>query len=96
MRDEGGSVFGMVGRLAGLVTMAAIAAYGVVWISTPRGQPMHNGFALAAYKKVAAGEQPGAAPAFNGAGVNAASSNSGSFKPGGATQVGQHRAAMPH
>jgi len=91
-------VFGMVGRLAGLVTTAAIAAYGIVWISTPRGQPMHNGFALAAYEKVAAGEQPGAAPAFNDAGVNAASSsNSGSFKPGGgATRVGQHRAAMPH
>ena len=91
-------MFGMVGRLAGLVTTAAIAAYGIVWISTPRGQPMHNGFALAAYEKVAAGEQPGAAPAFNDAGVNAASSsNSGSFKPGGgATRVGQHRAAMPH
>jgi len=91
-------VFGMVGRLAGLVTTAAIAAYGIVWISTPRGQPMHNGFALAAYEKVAAGEQPGAAPAFNDADVNAASSsNSGSFKPGGgATRVGQHRAAMPH
>jgi hypothetical protein len=63
--------------------MAAIAAYGVVWIS--RGQPMHNGFALAAYEKPAAGEQPGAAPPF--AGVNAASSNSGSFKPGGGARL---------
>src|SRR5258708_4003352 len=69
MREEGGSVFGMVGRLAGLVTMAAIGAYGFVWISTPRDPPEEHGFALAAYENPAAGEEPGAAP------------NNGGFRP---------------
>ena len=36
-RDRGASL-GMMVRLAGLVTLAAIAAYGFVWISTPRPQ----------------------------------------------------------
>jgi hypothetical protein len=76
LRDDCGSAFGMVGRLGGLVTMAAIAACGFVWISTP--QPVNGGFALAAYEKPAAGEEPGAAPALNNTGVNAAISNDGS------------------
>jgi hypothetical protein len=71
LRDDGGSAFGMVGRLGGHVTMAAIAACGFVWTSTP--QPVNSGFALAAYEKPAAGEKPGAAPALNNTGVNAAS-----------------------
>jgi hypothetical protein len=77
MRDDGGSVFGMVGRLAGLVAMAAIGAYGFVWISTPPDQPDEHGFALAAYENPAAAEEPGAAPALN----NAASPNNGGFRP---------------
>jgi hypothetical protein len=72
MRDEGGSVFGMVGRLMGLVTLAAIGAYGFVWISTPRDQPVDSGFSLAAYEKPAAGEEPD--PVDN-ANIN------GSFRP---------------
>jgi hypothetical protein len=31
LHDDGGSAFGMVGRLGGHVTMAAIAACGFVW-----------------------------------------------------------------
>jgi hypothetical protein len=78
LRDDCGSAFGMVGRLGGLVTMAALAAFGFVWISTP--QPVNGGFALAAYEP-AAGEEPGAAPVLNNDGVKGASSNDGS-KPG--------------
>jgi hypothetical protein len=76
LHDDGGSAFGMVGRLGGLVTVAAIAACGFAWTSTP--QPVNGGFALAAYEKSAAGEDPGAAPVLNNTGVNAASSNDGS------------------
>ena len=81
MRDDGRSAFGMVGRLVILVTIAAIAVYGFVWTSTPRDQPVDSGFTLAAYGKPAAGEEPGAAPALNNTGVDAASSNDGSFRP---------------
>ena len=81
MRDDGRSAFGMVGRFVILVTIAATAAYGFVWTSTPRDQPADSGFTLAAYGKPAAGEEPGAAPALNNTGVNAASSNDGSFRP---------------
>ena len=59
MRDDGGSAFGMVGRLIILVSMAAIAAYGFAWASKPRD--LERGFALAAYGKPPAGEEPGAA-----------------------------------
>jgi hypothetical protein len=76
LRDDGGSAFGMVGRLGGLVTMAAIAACGFVWTPTP--QPVNSGFALAAYEKPPAGEEPGAVPALNNTGLNASSSNDGS------------------
>jgi hypothetical protein len=58
MRDDGGSVFGMVGRLIILVSMAAIAAYGFAWTSKPRD--LERGFALAAYGKPPASEEPGA------------------------------------
>ena len=75
LHDDGGSAFGMVGRLGGLVTMAAIAACGFAWTSTP--QPVNGGFALAAYEKSPAGEEPGAAPALNNTGFNASSSNDG-------------------
>jgi hypothetical protein len=79
MRDESGSVFGMIGRLAGLVIVAAIGAYGFVWISTPRSQPDEGGFTVASYEQPAAGEQPGAAPDVESAGVN--TSGSGGFTP---------------
>ncbi len=76
LRDDGGSAFGMVGRLGGLVTMVAITACGFVWISTP--QPVNGGFALAAYETPVTGEEPSAAPALNNTDVNAANSNDGS------------------
>jgi hypothetical protein len=38
LRRDRGAAPGMVLRLAGLVTLAAIVAYGFVWISTPRPQ----------------------------------------------------------
>jgi hypothetical protein len=81
IRDDGRLAFGMVGRLVILVTIAATAVYGFVWTSTPRDQPVDSGFTLAAYGKPAAGVEPGAAPALNNTGVNAASSNDGSFRP---------------
>jgi TPR repeat protein len=78
MRDDGGSAFGVVGRLVFLITIAAIAAYGFVWTSKPRD--LDSGFTLAAYGNPAADEGPGAAPALNNTGVNTASSNDGSFR----------------
>jgi hypothetical protein len=72
MRDDGRSAFGMVGRFVILGTMAAAAC---VWTSTPRDQPVDSGITLAAYGKPAAGEEPGAAPALDNTGINAASSN---------------------
>jgi hypothetical protein len=96
LRDDCGSAFGMVGRLGGLVTIATIAACGFAWISTP--QSVNGGFALAAYEKPVAGEDPGAAPALNNDGVNGASSNDGS-KPGAfqspPIQVAGLKADMP-
>jgi hypothetical protein len=79
MRDVGGWVLGIVERLAGCVAMAAIAAYGFVWISTPR-QPVDNGFAHAGYDP-AADEQPDKEPAPDRARVHAASPTNGSFRP---------------
>jgi hypothetical protein len=38
LRRERGAVLGIMMRLAGLVTLAAIVAYAFVWISTPRPQ----------------------------------------------------------
>jgi hypothetical protein len=78
VRDDRGSAFGMVGRLVIFVTIAAIAAYGFVWTSKPRD--LDSGFTLAAYGNPAADEEPGAAPALNNTGVNAPSSNDGSFR----------------
>ena len=78
MRDDGRSAFGMVGRLVILVTIATAAC---VWTSTPRDQPVDSGITLAAHGKPAASEEPGAEPALNNTGINAASSNDGSFRP---------------
>jgi TPR repeat protein len=78
VRDDGGSAFSMVGRLVILVAIAAIAACGFVWTSKPRD--LDSGFTLAAYGNPAADEEPGAAPALNNTGVNAPSSNDGSFR----------------
>jgi hypothetical protein len=70
-REGGGSAFGVVGRLVIRVTMAAIAAYGFVWISTARDGD--SGFTLAPYGNPVADEGPGAVPAPNNIGVNTAS-----------------------
>jgi hypothetical protein len=77
MRDDGRTVIGIVGRFAGLVALAAVAAYGFVWISAPRNQP-DRGFALAADQNAPFGQRP-AAPAVSRAGLGPASLNS--FKP---------------
>ena len=60
LRDDGGAAFGMVGRLAGLVALAAVAAYGFVWISTPRDGLADSGFALAAVQNAPFGQSGGA------------------------------------
>jgi hypothetical protein len=78
LRETGASVFGVVGRLAGLVAMAAGAAYLFVWISTPR-PPVGDGFALAAYDDPATAGRPGATP--DGLGANAAGPIDGGFWP---------------
>jgi hypothetical protein len=75
LRDNGGSVFGMVARLGSLVTVAAIGAYGFVWISTPRAD--EHGFALVAYHSPSAPEGLGTAGALDGA----ASPSNGSLRP---------------
>jgi hypothetical protein len=80
LRDRGGSVFGMVGRLTLLVTLAASTAYGFVWISSPRGQPDEQGFTLAAYENPAAPDEPGAPPSLDG-GANAGSLRPAVFQP---------------
>jgi hypothetical protein len=60
--------------------MAAIGAYGFVWISTPRGQPDEHGFAAAGYEKPAGGEQPDAAPAVDSTGVDPSGSSNGGYR----------------
>jgi hypothetical protein len=80
MRDDGRTVIGIVGRFAGLVALAALAAYGFVWISASRNQPDDRGFALAADKNAPFGQRP-AVPSVSRAGLGPASLNSGSFKP---------------
>jgi hypothetical protein len=79
LRDDGSAVFGMVGRLAGLAALGAVAAYGFVWISAP-----HNGLedresAFAAVQNALFGQKP-SAPAVSRAGLSPASISS-SFKP---------------
>jgi hypothetical protein len=80
MRDDGRTVIGIVGRFAGLVALAALAAYGFVWISASRNQSDDRGFALAADKNAPFGQRP-AVPSVSRAGLGPASLNSGSFKP---------------
>ena len=53
LREERGAVFGMVRRLTGLVTLAAVCASGFVWISTPRGQAVDRSPAPAGVQQVA-------------------------------------------
>jgi TPR repeat protein len=77
LRDEGVSVFGMIGRLAVLVTLAAICAYGFVWISTPADQPGPEGLMPAGYQDTAAGEQADAAPVANRLGEQADAAQAG-------------------
>jgi hypothetical protein len=79
MRDDGRTLIGMVGRFAGLVALAAVAAYGFVWISASRNQSDDRGFALASDRNAPFGQRP-AAPAVSRAGLGSASLNSGSFK----------------
>ena len=78
MRNDGRSAFGIVGRFVILGTMAAAAC---VWTSTPRDRPVDSRITLPAYGKPAASEEPGAEPAVNNTGINAARSNDGSFRP---------------
>jgi hypothetical protein len=80
LRDDGRAVFGMVGRLAGLVALGAVAAYGFVWISAPRNGLEDRGSALAAVQNALLGQRP-SAPAVSRAGLSPASMSSGSFKP---------------
>jgi hypothetical protein len=79
MGDDGGWVFGIIGRLAGCVAMAAVAAYGFVRISAPR-QPADNGFAHAGYAP-ATDAQPDTEPALDRARIHAARPADGSFRP---------------
>jgi hypothetical protein len=61
-RDRGASL-GMMVRLAGLVTLAAIVAYGFVWISTPRPQAADS--ASSGFQDpAAAGEESSLSPAI--------------------------------
>jgi hypothetical protein len=75
---NGGSTFSAVGRLVILVTIGAIAAYGFVWTSKPRG--LDTGFMFAASKNSVADEGAGTSHALNNTGVNAPSLNVGSFR----------------
>jgi hypothetical protein len=63
LRRDRGAAPGMVLRLAGLVTLAAIAAYGFVWISTPRPQAADS--ASSGFQDpAAAGEESSPSPAI--------------------------------
>jgi TPR repeat protein len=63
LRRDRGAAPGMVLRLAGLVTLAAIAAYGFVWISTPRPQAADS--ASSGFQDpAAAGEESSLSPAI--------------------------------
>jgi hypothetical protein len=93
LRDTG-SVFGMVGRLAALVTVAAAGAYGFVWISTPRDQPDMRGFALAAYDNPAAPDGPGTPAALDGTSAANGSLTPAVFQPPPVPLAGQ-RADAP-
>jgi hypothetical protein len=63
LRRDRGAAPGMVLRLAGLVTLAAIAAYGFVWISTPRPQAADS--ASSGFQDpAAAGEEGSLSPAM--------------------------------
>ena len=61
LRGDRGAAPGMVLRLAGLVTLAAIAAYGFVWISTPRPQAADS--ASSGFQSRIGGDQPDPAAA---------------------------------
>jgi hypothetical protein len=63
LRRDRGAALGMVFRLTGLVTLAAIAAYGFVWISTPRPQAADS--ASSGFQDpAAAGEESSLSPAI--------------------------------
>jgi hypothetical protein len=66
LRREHGAALGIVLRLTVLVTLAAVAAYAFVWISTPRPQVAEG--ASPAPQSLAGGDQSDAAPS---AGENA-------------------------
>jgi TPR repeat protein len=64
LRGDRGAAPGMVLRLAGLVTLAAIAAYGFVWISTPRPQTADS--ASSGFQDpAAAGEESSLSPSMS-------------------------------
>jgi hypothetical protein len=58
MRRERGAVPGIVLRLGGLAALAAIVAYALVWISTPRPQAASD--ASPKFQTIAGGDQPDA------------------------------------
>jgi hypothetical protein len=61
LRRDRGAAPGMVLRLTGLVTLAAIVAYGFVWISTPRPQAADS--ASSGFQSRIGGDQPDPAAA---------------------------------
>jgi hypothetical protein len=77
MRDEGGRVLGMIGRLLVLVTLAAICAYGFVWISAPADQPDVQGLMPPGHQDAAADEQADAVPAADRVGEPADAARAG-------------------
>jgi hypothetical protein len=69
LRPECGAALGIVVRLSGLVVLAAIAAYGFVWISTPRPQAAVTGSpglqtTAGSDQSSSAGEAEGVSPAL--------------------------------
>ena len=66
LRRDRGAALGIVLRLGGLVTLAAIVAYAFVWFSTPRPQAADD--ALPVFQTLAGGDQsePASAPDESG------------------------------
>jgi hypothetical protein len=91
MRDNGGRVFSIAGRLAACVARAAIAACGFLWISTRHQLLVDNGFAHAGYDPEA-DEQADTEPALGRA--HAASPTNGSFRPAVLQSLPMHAAGV--
>jgi hypothetical protein len=61
LRRDRGAALGMMFRLGGLVTLAAIVAYAIVWISTPRPQTADT--VSPGFQSIAGSGEPGPATA---------------------------------